>query len=118
MALAASALATELQRLPATTRSPAPKDHRLGAGERVVVSGVGHCSSVSRALAAKAQCLGFDSRWHHFLSSPILFQRSTDSNDAGCVLSAHCQEVFERSPLPSCLSSDAVLFQWPSCVYT
>ena len=39
-------------------------------------------SSVARALAAKARCPGFDSRRRHFLCSPKLFQRSTDSNDA------------------------------------
>ena len=45
------------------------------------------------------------------------FQRSTDSNNAGCVLSVRCQEVFGLSLLPSCLSSDVALFQRPSCIY-
>ena len=37
---------------------------------------------MARALAAKARCPVFDSRWRHFLCSPKSFQRSTDSNDA------------------------------------
>ena len=75
-------------------------------------------SSVARALAAKARCPGFISRRHHFLSSPMLFQRSTDSNDASCVLSMRCQEVFRCCPFPSCLSSDVATFQWPIAVFT
>ena len=39
----------------------------------------------ARVLAAKARCPGFDFR-HHFLSSPMLLQRSTDSNNVDCVL--------------------------------
>ena len=46
---------------------------------------------------------------HHFLFSPMSFQRSTDSNDAGCALSMRCQEVFGLSLLPSCLSSEVGL---------
>ena len=69
----------------------------------------GDRSSVARALAAKARCPGFDSRWRHFLSSPMSFQRSTNSSDAGCVLSVHCQEGVELSLLPLCLSSDVAL---------
>ena len=46
----------------------------------------GHRSSVARALVAKARCPEFNSQWCHFLSSPMLFQRSTDSSDVHCVL--------------------------------
>ena len=47
---------------------------------------VGCCSSVARALAAKARCPGFDSQRRHFLFSPMSFQRSMDSNNIDCVL--------------------------------
>ena len=75
---------------------------------------VGRHSSVARALTTKARCPLLNSRRRHFLSCPMLFQRSMDSNDAGCVLSTHCQEVFRCSPLPLCLSLDIALFQRPS----